>query len=353
MTTSAQRELDATLLSQEQAMELLQLPRGLKAETVAIGRKPVIVEDGDGYVVKLNRDQEFPLTTAEGRDSMFELAGIPKGLAKSTPSKLMMPVLAHQLARQERVIAFSDEQNGLLRLESPKDMHPSLEPEPVLQHIYDQYPEVLYQKAEVTKDFQADLLAITHNDVHKLEELLQPGQHKFLPKDGDPFRAGVHLRFSPIGVVEPLIEPYMVRLICTNGAIHQEFMTSWGPGYGEGDDMWAWFRQGMAQAHASVNAVMGQYAGLVGEEIKAGQDRTLAVEGMIRAARLPAGMANGLRDLAIADPPRTQYELWNHLTAVATHNSKGFGEQLRRMTVAGNQVEPNQHRQFCINCGRS
>lgn len=354
MATARQhQELD--LLTQDQALERLTLPNGLRADTLNVGRRPRIQKDGDEYVLRLNPRSEIPIRTTEARDDLLHVVGIPKALATSTPEKLLVPVVEHQLGGMDRLVVVSDEENGLRTVRQGKDLMPTLEPARTLEAIQEQFPEVLYQQAAVDpQTFQADVLAITHDQVQRLEEYLQPGQHSSLPRGGDPFRAGVHVRFSPLGTTDPLIQPYMVRLVCTNGAVHQEYMARWGRGYGEGDELYQWFREGLEHAAGSLNPIMNRYAGMVGEELpQDGEQRMLAVEGMIRAARLPRTMSTAVRDMAIANPPRTLYDVWNMLTRVATHHTSNFGEQLRRMTTAGTLVEPEQHHRFCPTCGRN
>lgn len=351
--TNATAEKNLVLMSQDEVMERLVLPQGLKATPIQVGARPRIVKDGDGYNVQFSRGSPgFSLLTAEGKDALFDFTGIPKGLAKSTPEKLMLPVLEHQLAALDRVVAISDDENGLLRLQRQTDMRPVLAPAQVLEQVYQQFPEVMYQRAERSDNYAFDVLAITHNQVQRLETLLAPGQHKFLPRGGDPFRAGVHMRFSPLGTVAPMIEPYTVRLVCTNGAISAQFMSAWGKGYGEGDEMWQWFRQGLEDSGRRVSEIMGNFAELVGEEIPPGEGRMLAVNGAIRDARLPKAQADAVMAMALANPPRTAYDIFNFMTAVATHQSQTFGEQLRRMAVAGRQAQPGQHARFCPTCNR-
>jgi hypothetical protein len=91
----------------------------------------------------------------------------------------------------------------------------------------------------------------------------------------------------------------------------------------------------------------------VREEIGEGEERVLALEGMIRAARLPRHMADPMRDAAIAHPPRNMYDLYNLLTYVSTHHARNFGEQVQAMQRAGEQAEPGHHARYCPTCRRN
>ena len=350
---NARQLMELPLLSGEDMLQALAVPGNLSAQAITLGRKPRIERDGETWAVKLNNDTTLALKDRAALDSLADLVSIPKSLIRTTPERLVIPLVEYHLGQMEKVVAITDDL-GIIQVEHPKDLKPAMKAEDVLAHIAERFPQVLYQRGEANqKDHRVDLLAITHDQPHKLEDFLAQGGHHSLPDGGDPFRAGIHVRFSPLGIVPPMVEPYLVRLICTNGAIHQEFITEWGGrGFGEGDELWQWFRDGMNQAADSIDTVMHQYAHMVGEALPEGQERLLAVEGMIRAARLPRAMATALRDQAIIDPPRTMYGAWNLLTRVATHHSADLNEQVRRMSTAGNLAQPTQHHQFCPTCRR-
>lgn len=345
---------EIALMEPKEALDRMDFPDGLKAETITINRRsiPKLQRTEDGFTLRFGTKVEFPLERQEAINSIYDLTGVPKWHATHTPDTLIAPLLEHHLREQEAVLAITDDQ-GLQRLVGMKDLHPVLSPERTMEEIVQRYPEVQFQK--VQSDGQtADVLAITHNDEKHLQELLQPGLHQFLPQGGDPFRAGFHLRFSPLGIVEPMIEPYLVRLVCLNGAIHAEYLSAFpGKGYGEGDEVWHWFRQGLDHVGGSIDEVMGKYAGMVGEEIPEGDGRILALEGMVRAARLNRPMADAMRDQAVAHPPQNMYDLYNILTYVSTHNTKNFDSQVQAMRRAGQQAEIGEHAQYCPTCHRN
>ena len=215
-----------------------------------------------------------------------------------------------------------------------------------------QWPELKFQDAQISKDaYQADILAITHDDERRLADLLSPGQHVFLPDGGDPFRAGVHIGFNQMGMTAPLIEPYLLRLVCRNGAIHAEYLhEEWGRGYGEGDELWQWFQEGLQASDLAVNNVMDKYRDMVGQTIE-DKDRSAAVEGYIRQARLGGDDAQVIRAQAMNEPPRNQYDLFNMATATATHRqNKSLSEMLKQQRRAAGNVGAHAHQGYCPAC---
>ncbi len=83
----------------------------------------------------------------------------------------------------------------------------------------------------------------------------------------------------------------------------------------------------MDHAARSIDGVLGKYGDMLREEIGEGEERVLALEGMVRAARLPRHMADPIRDAAVAHLPRNMYDLYNLLTYVSTHGPIGLPDR--------------------------
>lgn len=352
MRTTPDHPYNLPLMTRDQVLERLTMPQGLRAQQVTTdARGPKLEVKGENLTLRLSRKHQFPVTP-EALPSILDMAGIPAGLAKRTPTNLLAPLIEYHLGSQDKMLAvWSD--NGLVRLQDLDKTFPIFEAEETLQNIATQFPEAKYQKAAMRDDLSYDLLAITHDNPQILADKLAPGTHEFLPKDGDPFRAGVHLHMSPIGAVSPRIEPYIVRLVCTNGAIHAEYLSAWDKkGYGERDELWHWFRQGMQDSADRVNTIFDTYTEMMRHEIPPGEPRMLAVEGMIKEAKLGKEAASTLRDKAIAVQPATMYDLYNLLTDVATHYAKDLEDEVKRITRAGQMAKAGPV-SWCPTCHRN
>jgi hypothetical protein len=105
-------------------------------------------------------------------------------------------------------------------------------------------------------------------------------------------------------------------------------------------------------AARSIDGVSGQYSNVVGEEIPAGEERVLALEGTIRASRLPRHMADPMQGGAVAPPPRNMYGLYNLLTYVSTHHAATAVRRSRPCNGAGDQAEPGHHARYWPTCRR-
>ena len=363
MPHSAHKVLEQVYLSQEEIVERLTIPGDLRAMATEVSPRAKVEETVDGEVhVRFNSDkkQSFTIAGPEAMESLFNFTGIPKSLGKEYPSKLITPLLTHALQKKDGVVTVVDGDGRLLNVSDQAKLKPVMAAEQVLEHIREQWPEVQWQDGEISspkgdRAYGADLIAITHNDVERLEQRVDRNLHQRLPAGGDPYRAGIHAHFNPMGITEPLIEPYIQRLVCLNGAIHSEYLShEWGRGFGEGDDLWQWFRDGLIASNVAIGGVMDKYAEMVGQTFETGTDRARAVEGFIRSARLTREDAQAVRDGAIANPPETQYDLFQLATATATHGgSKSLEQLLNRQRVAASTASHPHIDRFCPTCNRN
>jgi hypothetical protein len=351
--TQAQAQV---FLEVDDILERLSMPDGVIASPTTVQSKRVKVEQAvDGTInVRLNADKDdtFTIDTPEAYTALAEMVGIPHSVVKKFGAKMTAPMVTHGLKDKEGLVIIKDGDNRILDIKDHTKLQPIIKPEQAIEQMFLQWPELKFQDAQISKDaYQADILAITHDDERRLADLLSPGQHVFLPDGGDPFRAGVHIGFNQMGMTAPLIEPYLLRLVCRNGAIHAEYLhEEWGRGYGEGDELWQWFQEGLQASDLAVNNVMDKYRDMVGQTIE-DKDRSAAVEGYIRQARLGGDDAQVIRAQAMNEPPRNQYDLFNMATATATHRqNKSLSEMLKQQRRAAGNVGAHAHQGYCPAC---
>jgi hypothetical protein len=352
--TQAQNQV---FLEVEDILQKLEMPDGIVASPTTVQSRRVKIEPAvDGTInVRLNsnQDETFTIDTPEGYTALAELVGIPQSVVKRYGTKMTAPMVTHGLKDKEGLVVIRDADNRLLDIKDQHHLQPIIRPEQAIEKMMLQWPELRFQDAQVGKgNYQADILAITHDDERKLEDLLAPGLHVFLPDGGDPFRAGVHVGFNSMGITAPVIEPYLLRLVCRNGALHAEYLhEEWGRGYGEGDELWQWFRDGLQASDMAVNNIMDKYAAMVGDAIPEG-DRANAVAGYIRNARLNGDDAQAVQAQAINEPPRNQYDLFNIATNTATHSrrNKTLAQMMAQQRKAAANIGEHIHGAYCPTC---
>jgi len=354
---SARQHQAVTWLENDDVLERLSIPDGISARPLDINRSAKFEARKDGTInVRFNRDKEgvFTIEDPEAMKSIAEFAGVTQQIAGKFPTELVTPLVNYGIKMRDGVVVVADEDNRIINVQDRSKLQPIMPAEAVLEHMLAQWPEVKFKDAQMGASYGTDIVAITHDEERRLEELVQPGLHQFLPSGGDPFRAGVHIHTNPMGLSAPEIEPFTYRLVCLNGAVHTQYLhDAWGRGFGEGDEVWQWFRDGLQASDMAVGNIMGKYAEMIGETIEPNA-RAAVVEGYARQARLGNEDKQALREQAMNEPPRNMYDLFNLATATATHRGhKTLQEMLnhqRRATV--NTTTADAHGHYCPTCKR-
>ena len=354
---SARQHQAVTWLENDDVLERLSIPDGISARPLDINRSAKFEARKDGTInVRFNRDKEqvFTIEDPEAMKSIAEFAGVTQQIAGKFPTELVTPLVNYGIKMRDGVVVIADEDNRIINVQDRSKLQPIMPVEAVLENMLAQWPEVKFKDAQMGASYGTDIVAITHDEERRLEELVQPGLHQFLPEGGDPFRAGVHIHTNPMGLSAPEIEPFTYRLVCLNGAVHTQYLhDAWGRGFGEGDELWQWFRDGLQASDMAVGNIMGKYAEMIGETIEPNA-RAAVVEGYARQARLGNEDKQALREQAMNEPPRNMYDLFNLATATATHRGhKTLAEMLnhqRRATV--NTTTADAHGHYCPTCKR-
>ena len=342
-------------LDNDDVLERLTIPDGISAQPLDINRSAKFEVRKDGTMnVRFNRDTAFTVEDPEAMKTMAEFAGITQQIAGKFPSELVAPLVSYGIKQKDGVVVIADADNRIINVQDRSKLQPIMPADAVLENMLAQWPEVKFKDAQMGSGYGTDIVAITHDEERRLEQLVQPGLHQFLPEGGDPFRAGVHIHTNPMGLSAPLIEPFTYRLICLNGAVHTEYLhNEWGRGFGEGDELWQWFRDGLQASDMAVGNIMGKYAEMIGETIEP-HARAAVVEGYARQARLGNEDRQALREQAMNEPPRNMYDLFNLATATATpRGHKTLQEMLthqRRATI--NTTTADAHGRYCPTCKR-
>lgn len=171
---------------------------------------------------------------------------------------------------------------------------------------------------------------------------------------GDLVRAGVQIVFNPLGLgVAPRVEAYALRMWCTNGATSSTAFREFEFGRGgEGDDIWQWFRKSIRAGVRAFDKVIGEYRNLASQNI-APEHRAEILQGLINRAGLKRiETAIHAHVLALPEPPRTAYDLFNVMTYATTHMVREPEQILKaRQATADFAAEPT-HSRYCPVCNR-
>jgi len=274
--------------------------------------------------------------TTGGVQSLATFVGLPFNLAAKLRPETFGTVATELLGRKNRYSLMIKE-GAVTAVAKPTEFH-SLNPTRVLTAIEGGIKGIEYHRLLILDNFVASL------------ELI--GERREPVVRGDLIQAGAQVTFSPIGTVDPIVQSYALRLVCTNGAtsntILREFHYSGGGG-GEGDDIWQWFRSSARDAYNSLSRIVERYRRMMDEQIPADQ-RAMMLEAMLREAKITGEDANAIRALAIENPPQTSYDLMNLLTNATSHLIEDPRRVRRAQNTVASYTSETEHARVCPVC---
>ena len=278
--------------------------------------------------------------TTGGAQSMASFVGLPWNLAAKLHPNTFGAVATELLARKQRY-ALMIKEGAITAVAKPTEFH-SLNPTRVMAAIEGGIKDLEYHRVMILDNFVVCL------------ELI--GERREPVVRGDLMQAGAQVTFSPIGTIDPIVQSYALRLVCTNGMTNNTILREFhyggggnGGGGGEGDDIWQWFRRSSADAYNSLNRIVERYRLMIEEQIPADQ-RAMMLEAMLKEAKISGEDANAIRAMAIDNPPATTYDLMNLISNATSH----LLEDPRRVRIAQNAVasytSANEHARICPVC---
>ncbi len=176
----------------------------------------------------------------------------------------------------------------------------------------------------------------------------------------DLIRAGAMVKFSPLGITNPSVQSFVLRLECTNGmtstTVLREYSFGGGGGHGghggdgeKKDGLWPWFRKGLKDAYASYEKIVERYQQMLQDEIPE-NERAMILEAMIKEAGLKDDVAATIRTMAIDRPIRNSYDVLNLIT-YATSHLLDDAKQVNKARKASEVFQDNDtHALFCPVC---
>ena len=289
----------------------------------------------EAVLIRPTQSGRFLPMAVEGIRDMAKFSGFPQDLAMElspdTFGRVATELLARKgryslLLRQDMVVGFA--RAGLYR---------PLDPERVLRTVEQGIGETDFQRVHVAPDRSVSVEVI--------------GQNEGAVTKGDLVRGGAMVAWSPIGVVDPLVQSYVVRLVCTNGATSTDMVSQYHYG-GDGDDVWQWFRESARNAYRSMNKVIDRWRQMRAVPIPAA-DRAMVLEAMLKKAGIRTEVAEAVRARALAEPPRTPYDIMNLITWASSHLLEAPAEVRRAQQAAASFAEETEHRRICPVCHRA
>lgn len=303
-------------------MGLRKVDHGAGARVV-IGQEQVALKPSKG-----SRAITF---TEDGQRNLLSFANIPMAMDNKLSMDTRARVANELLARKGPYSVIVND-NQITGFATDKQEHNALNPERVLKTVEKALSIVNYNRVHV--EGAAARIELTTDQQATVAR-------------GDLVQAGAVIQFSPIGTEFPSVESYVLRLSCTNGMTSNDVFQKFG--HGEGDDVWHFFRQAVRAAVRALARIAGRYIQMMRDNIPPDQ-RALVLEAMIKEARISPEIADAIRARAIAEPPRTAYDVMNMITYASSHDLTEPKEVIRAQRAAAKFIDESEHTRLCPTC---
>ena len=180
------------------------------------------------------------------------------------------------------------------------------------------------------------------------------GQDEQAVDVGDLVRSGVILQFNPMGLTDPTIQTYGLRLSCVNGMTSTKVIEQYALGLDDdvtNEDVMTWIRNTSSDAYGAFPQVVKQWRTLLEEEIPS-EDRPLLIGGIVQDAGLRGDLASALWAKATEEPPQTAYDVLNLMTWLSSHVIEDPKKVVRLQQVSANFADEVFHNKSCPTCKR-
>jgi len=299
-------------------------------------RTQILVEP-DSVAIRPTRGARLLELTPDGVKSLAKVAGMPETMPLHLSPRTCGNALTELLQHKNRYCLIL--KNGVVVDVVTKTANRPISTERLLGTIDRAIPNVDFHRILTLPHMAASLEVV--------------GEKRQPVVRGDLIQAGANILFSPIGIINPQVQAYCLRLACTNGAtfndILREFHYNRGGGGGEGDDVWQWFRKSLRESYNAIDAIAGRYREMIDQGI-APEHRAHVLEAMIRDARIPPEDADAVRAWAIESPPTNRYDIHNLITRAASHLIEEPEQVRRAQRTAADYARDTTNPRECPMC---
>ncbi len=279
----------------------------------------------------------------EGIVPTLAFAGIPKGLATALNPRTTAQAL-EEVLRKAGALTLLAREEELTDVTKPGKYNP-IDPERVFRTVERSVP-----------DFEVHrILDLPHHTVSL--QLLGVDEPRPVRGEGhaavnDLIRAGVLVEFSPLGLTDPLVQAFAMRLVCTNGAVANDVLREFhfgGRRGGEGDDVWQFFRKSAREAYRAIGRIVERYEQLRRDEV-APADRAMILAAVIKEAGLGQEARAAIEARALENPPQNAFDVYNLITWGSSHVEQDSRRVRRAQRAAANFSAAETHLRFCPTC---
>jgi len=291
-----------------------------------------MVEPGQVVIRPGNGGQLVPLSE-NGVKAMTNFVGLPQKVCKELSPDLFGRVATQLLERKERynLLIGDGEVENFAEFRGMRN----LPADRVLSSIEQAIPGCDYHRVSILSTSSAILEIV--------------GAKQEAVRRGDLVQGGAMVSFSPINVIMPSVQSYVLRLACTNGQTSRHVLANYTGGNGEGDNIWQWFRSSTRAAYQAMGNVVNRYREMIQERVPPNQ-RAGMLEELLRQAGITGKEAEAVRAQAIQEPPRNAFDMMNLITWASSHIIRSPDKVQRALTATATFVSESEHSSTCPLC---
>lgn len=289
----------------------------------------------DTAVLRPGRGARSIPFTEEGYGNFLNFMGIPMPMAR-----VLTPDTKNRVANE--ILTLKDQyalvvrDNAITSVAKPRQINNAVNAEKVLRTI---------EKVDNTITYNRVMLL----DGSKAHMELTSSRQETVAR-GDLVQAGAIVEFSPLGISLPSVQSFVLQLACTNGNESCDVLRQYG--YGEGDDIWQFFRKSVKDAIKSVVKIAARWRQMMDDHIPP-EERAMVLEAMIKEAKLPTVIAEAVRARALAQPPENAYDVMNLITYAGSHDGLEPVRAIRARRAAAKFASESEHAKICPACRRN
>ena len=265
----------------------------------------------------------------------LKYVGFSKAMANRLSAQTASMVATELIQNKGRSTALI--RDGQLLSVVSKGRYKALPVDTVVETVESVLGEVDYHRALVIPPYGARL------------EIVGQREHEVVK--GDIVRAGVVIDFNPIGLTNPMVSTYGLRLVCTNGmtanTVFDTYMMT-----EDVVDTRAWMAQTVSDAYESLDDTVQEWRSMAGFTVSP-SDRSLLLGGFIKDARLTGKEQTALLSKATDETPETAFDVLNLLTWLSSHVIQDPTRVRRAQNVAARFIEDEVYHRNCPTCKRA
>lgn len=316
-------------MNKDEALEKLHDIVELKARPA---HDPRISATGTKLYVRPSTHAPTLEVTREAVDGLMKLTGLTPNLARKISPTTFASVATEALTgcelllRDDQVVDFS-----------PMGHQHYIDPRRVFDTL---------EKAIPKADFHRILTLPDHTI--RIETI---GAEEKTVTRGDLMKAGALIQFSPVGIENPMVQAFVLRLVCTNGLTTNDILRQFTFQRGSDGNIWPWLRRSTIAAYRALDSIVDRFKNMQKERIPATERATMLAM-MLRGAHITGRAAEAIQAEALAHPPETTYDIVNLMGWASSHVVRDAKVIVSTQESIARFAAETRHRELCPACHR-